>query len=245
MRRLPHGYTNRTTGDGAVVVKAYDGPDATARRDRERIALSVLAGAFPVPPLLAVDRGDRHTADHERGRDADLTVGFVPGTQAQELLAPDISASVARGVLTACGTTLRRLHGIDPRRLVEAGLAPSPAAVAQPVLVHGDYGPNNLLVDPGSMTVTAVLDWEFVHVGEAVEDLAWCEWIVRTHHPDRIGLLGAFFEAYGDTPPWPVRRRAMLERCVQLLDFCTRWDPHGAGVALWQRRLAETAEWGG
>jgi hypothetical protein len=26
--------------------------------------------------------------------------------------------------------------------------------------------------------VTAVLDWEFAHLGQPVEDLAWAEWIV-------------------------------------------------------------------
>ena len=40
-----------------------------------------------------------------------------------------------------------------------------------PVLVHGDYRMGNLLVD--GCDLTAVLDWEWVHVGEASEDLAW------------------------------------------------------------------------
>ena len=45
------------------------------------------------------------------------------------------------------------------------------------VVVHGDYGPQNLLFNPISHEVVAVLDWEFSHSGAAVEDLAWAEWI--------------------------------------------------------------------
>ena len=44
--------------------------------------------------------------------------------------------------------------------------APSPDR-----LVHGDFRMGNLIVD-GS-TLTAVLDWELVHIGEIYEDLAW------------------------------------------------------------------------
>ncbi len=237
MRRLPHGYTNQTTGNGTSVRKVYEGPDASRRRDRERAALVDLAGRIPVPPLLDdVGPEDDHPGDDEPWDDGSgdhrgLTLGFVAGTPGQELLGPDIASSVAADVLAACGTTLRRIHELD---------------VARPVLVHGDYGPNNVLLDPATLTVTAVLDWEFSHAGEPVEDLAWCEWIVRTHHPDRIDLLGAFFDAYGgDIPTWPLRHQAMLAACDSLLDFCTRWDPDGAGVTLWQRRRAETAAWQG
>jgi aminoglycoside phosphotransferase (APT) family kinase protein len=38
-------------------------------------------------------------------------------------------------------------------------------------LVHSDFNAKNLLVDPSTAEVTAVLDWEFAHAGAAVEDL--------------------------------------------------------------------------
>ena len=53
------------------------------------------------------------------------------------------------------------------------------------VLVHGDYGPQNVLLDPATQEITAVLDWEWAHAGHPVEDIAWCEWIVRMHQPAR------------------------------------------------------------
>jgi Phosphotransferase enzyme family len=239
VRRLPHGYTNQTRGDGTLVRKVYDGPDAELRRDRERAVLGDLAGRIPVPPVVD-DRGPpgglTRAPARMSSREPCLTLGFVAGTQGQELLGPDVPTGLAASVLGACGAVLRRIHEVG------AG-APDQA---RQVLVHGDFGPNNVLLDPVTLEVTAVLDWEFSHVGEPVEDLAWCEWIVRTHHGWRVDLLGAFFDAYGgEVPPWPARHQAMLAACEAMLDFCRRWDPAGGGVTLWQHRRAETATWRG
>lgn len=65
------------------------------------------------------------------------------------------------------------------------------------VLVHGDIGFHNLLVDKGS--VTAVLDWERAHLGDQAEDLAYLR-------PTLNGILdwGDFLTAYesaGGTVP--------------------------------------------
>lgn len=38
-------------------------------------------------------------------------------------------------------------------------------------LVHSDLNPKNLLLDPGTLEVTAVLDWEFAHAGHPASDL--------------------------------------------------------------------------
>lgn len=38
-------------------------------------------------------------------------------------------------------------------------------------LVHADLNPKNLLVDPSSLEVTGVLDWEFAHAGSPYADL--------------------------------------------------------------------------
>jgi aminoglycoside phosphotransferase (APT) family kinase protein len=44
------------------------------------------------------------------------------------------------------------------------------------VLLHGDYRLGNWLVErAGAQTrITGLLDWEMVHLGDPVEDLAWC-----------------------------------------------------------------------
>ncbi|MEU8353256.1 phosphotransferase [Streptomyces sp. NPDC048845] len=123
-------------------------------------------------------------------------------------------------------------------------MLPDDTPGAEKVLVHGDFGPQNVLLDPRTFEVTAVVDWEFAHLGDPVEDLAWCEWIVRTHHPEHRTALGHFFRAYGGkVPPWPVRRAAMLTRCETLRRFCDRWEPNGPGARSWQGRAAATADW--
>lgn len=53
------------------------------------------------------------------------------------------------------------------------------------VLLHGDYRLGNWLVErAGAATrLTGILDWEMVHLGDPVEDLAWCAshlWRART-----------------------------------------------------------------
>jgi aminoglycoside phosphotransferase (APT) family kinase protein len=45
-----------------------------------------------------------------------------------------------------------------------------PDAGIQPVIVHGDIGPGNFLIDEGR--VRALIDWEMVRVGHPLEDLA-------------------------------------------------------------------------
>lgn len=220
MQPLRHGYTNDTRGDGRVVVKRYAGPDALARQDRERLVLGRLPGLVPVPALL------------DGAADGELRMAFVAGVQGQEL----IDAGLAAPVLRACGQALRRIHEVDLRRVLPA--QPHPAGA---VLVHGDYGPNNVLLDPETFAVTAVLDWEWAHPGDRVEDLAWAEWIVRMHHSPHVGALDGLFTAYGWRPSWRERQGAMVSRCRRLLEMCRRWD--AGAVRLWEHRTEVTAGW--
>jgi tRNA A-37 threonylcarbamoyl transferase component Bud32 len=221
MRPLKHGYTNRTLADGAVVEKTYEGPGAELRLHREHLLLTRLQGRLPVPPVRAADAGT-------------LTLGFVEGAPGQELL----GTGRAEQVLERSGELLSRIHRIEP------SILPDGRHESDKVLVHGDFGPHNVLLDPATYEVTAVVDWEFAHLGDPVEDLAWCEWIVRTHHPAQCHALGHFFRAYGaEVPSWPLRQAAMLARCEAFQRFCHRWEPNGSGVRLWRERSATTADW--
>jgi aminoglycoside phosphotransferase (APT) family kinase protein len=75
------------------------------------------------------------------------------------------------------------------RRLTDSGLPADPAVTAavlwlrahvpscdETTLVHGDYRLGNFLVerDGARARLTGVLDWEMVHLGDPLEDLAWC-----------------------------------------------------------------------
>jgi aminoglycoside phosphotransferase len=217
---MRHGYTNHTCGDATVVVKGYRGPDGSARLARESEMLHLLRGRMPVPEIYAAMPGE-------------LTMQFLPGAHGQDLL----EQGHDRPVLRACGELLRVLHAVPVADLKLAGSAGR-------VLVHGDFGPNNVLLDPATFTVTGLLDWEFAHLGDPVEDLAWCEWIVRAHHPRHRGALEEFFVGYGDPiPAWPERQAAMVARCKQLRQFCQRWEPDGPAAALWAERGAIAANW--
>ena len=48
---------------------------------------------------------------------------------------------------------------------------PTPAAKIS--VVHGDYRSGNFLHD-GAGHIVGILDWEMVHFGDPLEDLAWC-----------------------------------------------------------------------
>jgi aminoglycoside phosphotransferase (APT) family kinase protein len=218
---MPHSYTNRTTRTGSVVTKVYQGPEAARRCAREAAAMRGLAGRLPVPTVIF------HGVDS-------LRMGLMAGVHGQEL----IDAGQADQVLRACGQMLRRIHAIDPAlaRVEEQDRVCG-------VLVHGDYGPNNVLLDPAARAVTAVLDWEWAHHGEPVEDLAWCEWIVRMHHPQHALALDGLFGAYGSAPAWVERQQAMLTQCRAMLDLCERWQPGGDSARQWQHRLAVTESW--
>jgi Ser/Thr protein kinase RdoA (MazF antagonist) len=217
-RRLPHGYTNATSIDAAAssqgrrVIKRYLGPDAEERLSCEVRALHALAGRFPVPRLL----------DHDTSR---IVVGYLVGVPGQEVLEQE-----PLPVLHEVGRAARRLQEMDVDESVDL-------PGGGEVLVHGDFGPQNMLFgDDGRLT--GVVDWEFAHLGEPIEDLAWAEWIVRTHHSHLTDALPALFRGYGSRPSWSQRHSAMLARCGQMLDFARRWAPEAAD--LWQQRVLTT-----
>lgn len=221
MELLPHSYTNRTMRDGPVVAKVYQGPDAARRCARETAVLRGLAGRLPVPAVISSGGGI-------------LRMGLVAGVHGQDL----IDAGLAGRVLGACGRTLRRVHATPPASAhIEEGDQPLA------VLVHGDYGPNNVLLDPDAQEVTAILDWEWAHAGDRVEDLAWCEWIVRMHHRPHVTALAALFQGYGSVPAWPARQQAMLAQCRALLAAAERWQPGGEAARQWRGRLQVTRSW--
>ncbi|MBM4383005.1 MAG: phosphotransferase family protein [Deltaproteobacteria bacterium] len=69
------------------------------------------------------------------------------------------------------------------------------------VLCHGDVGPGNFLHD--GARVTALLDWEFAHVGDPMDDLGWLAF--RGHHMQAdIGDLGAQLARWSSRTGWPV-----------------------------------------
>lgn len=61
------------------------------------------------------------------------------------------------------------LHGLGPAAVDTFAMLPDRAD--RVVLVHSDFNPKNILVDPATGHVTALLDWEFAHAGSPFTDL--------------------------------------------------------------------------
>ena len=70
------------------------------------------------------------------------------------------------------------------------------------VLVHADYRTGNYLFDEQSGEITAILDWEFAHIGDYHEDLGWVvQRIFGSSDGDRFYVSGLlereeFLDAY-------------------------------------------------
>jgi aminoglycoside phosphotransferase (APT) family kinase protein len=93
------------------------------------------------------------------------------------------------------------------RRIAAARVAPDPLcefaarwldacapAADRTVLCHGDAGPGNFLFE--GERVTALLDWEFAHLGDPLDDLAWVA--VRAHLLGGFGDLAEGFRTWRD-----------------------------------------------
>jgi aminoglycoside phosphotransferase (APT) family kinase protein len=98
------------------------------------------------------------------------------------------------------------------------------------------------LLEVAAWEVSAVLDWEFAHEGDPLDDLAWAEWIVRMHHRDAVEALSALFEGYGFRPPWKIRHDAMVKKCASFGGLCRRRGQI-EGAELWDRRQQATRAW--
>jgi aminoglycoside phosphotransferase (APT) family kinase protein len=88
-----------------------------------------------------------------------------------------------------------------------------------PVFLHGDWRIGNLAVDRTG--IVAVLDWEFAHVGDPVEDVAWP--LVRAW---RFGADGRRLGGVGDVEPYLARYNELTGRDVSLEELYV-WEVLG------------------
>lgn len=221
--RLPHGYTNltRRAAGGAVVEKMFVGSDALDRLRREELCLAAIADVLPVPRV--VDKDEEQLV---------LRLGWIEGAPGQDL----IEQGHERPVLRATGELLAEFQTHASTLLVPHLVG------AGTVAVHGDFGPQNLLLVHRDCRVAGLVDWEFAHLGGPEEDLAWAEWIVRMHHASSVEALDELFVGYGTRPPWSVRHGAMVHQCESLLSRCET-EGLGDAVEMWQSRLLITEGW--
>lgn len=129
------------------------GAGGTISDDLLNVLAKGLAGLHALPPLVELD-------DHTDSINAtmwSLSMGeaarrYIAGFRdlyAQQMTTP------SPAVLALYSWVLDRL----------------PDSPGRPVLVHGDVGFHNMVLHEGRLT--ALVDWEFAHVGDPVEDLAY------------------------------------------------------------------------
>ncbi len=85
------------------------------------------------------------------------------------------------------------------------------ASVGRVSFVHSDLNPKNLIVDPSTLRVAAVLDWEFAHAGSPYTDLGNAVRFDR-----QPAWVDAVVAAYDDPSALDLARRADLWALVEL-----------------------------
>ncbi|MBI1918875.1 MAG: phosphotransferase family protein [Planctomycetes bacterium] len=209
-------------------------------------------------PFFLMDRVEGESIGRRIVREPALAEarGLLPRQMGEQLLrihampldSPDLEFlprpqgdSPARAAVEAVARQLERLG--EPHPVLELALrwllnhAP---ACEERVLCHGDFRVGNLMVGPDGLR--AVFDWEFAHLGDPAEDLAWPCVRAWRYGKDALRLGGVgqpdeFLDAYaGNTH----RHRELEGRLAywEILGNC-RWavgciqqaDRHLAGQA--------------
>lgn len=94
------------------------------------------------------------------------------------------------------------------------------AAPGRTALVHSDFNPKNLLVDPELGTVTGLVDWEYSHAGSPVTDAG--NLLRFGDHPVFDAAFASHFFAHAPAlPPEPLRLARALD-LIALLDLAAR-----------------------
>jgi aminoglycoside phosphotransferase (APT) family kinase protein len=125
---------------------------------------------------------------------------LAPPPDADWLPRPEPGWSAARTALERTAQQLARLGEPHPAlELAIRWLRPRLPEGAGSTFVHGDFRIGNLMVGPNGLV--GVFDWEFAHVGDPHEDLAWPCVRAWRFGQDRLGLGGVgepeeFFTAY-------------------------------------------------
>jgi aminoglycoside phosphotransferase (APT) family kinase protein len=114
---------------------------------------------------------------------------------------PDINQTPAHMLISQCETNLDQVG--EPHPALELALRwlrqNGPPPPERLVLLHGDYRLGNVVVDEQGLA--GILDWEFAHIGDPAQDLAWPlvrAWRFKVDHLHFGGVAPAepFLQAY-------------------------------------------------
>jgi aminoglycoside phosphotransferase (APT) family kinase protein len=100
-------------------------------------------------------------------------------------------------------------------------------------LVHSDLNATNLLVDPQTLEVTGVLDWEYAHAGHPFADLG--NLLRFDRDPAYVGgILQSYAELRG-TPPARALELARAADLAALLELASRAGENPVATRAWER----------
>jgi aminoglycoside phosphotransferase (APT) family kinase protein len=103
--------------------------------------------------------------------------------------------------------------------------------VGRRCLVHSDFNSKNLLVDPETLEVTGLVDWEFAHAGHPFTDLGN---LLRFERDE--GLTAAVLDAYA------VRRHVAVDEALALARAADLWALVDLATRRHQNPVAERAD---
>lgn len=197
--------------------------------------LRLVRGLLPVPQVLEVRRASGDLP-------ALLVTEFLPGVRG-DLLLPTLDDAGLRTAGESVGRVAAALGGmpllkrgvfVDGELTVEPFDVELPASLGEvgaaaealldeesrTCLVHSDLNPKNLLLDPDTLAVTGVLDWEFAHAGHPFTDLGN---VLRfDREPAYVeGVLTAYAGLRG-TPPERALELARAADLYALADLASR-----------------------
>ncbi len=208
---------NQVTISQDHVIKRYIGPGAFHRWQTEKYILIAVANTIPVPKMLI------------NTNEAEISIGVVPGKSCDTLMSLGNSQQLFHNI----GLALRTIHQFPVQDLT-GNIQGNGSA-----LIHGDFNIYNIMFDLNMMTDICILDWEWAHLGESVEDLAWMEWSIRMNFTKFEKDLPYFYEAYGEIPDWRYRKDAMILQCNRNLEYA-RMIGERKTMQQWQHRAQIT-----
>jgi len=258
--KLTGGYTNTTLllegSNPLVIAKIYSNKNIDAKTEVSCLTFLNSAGMTP-----------RVHDCFEENELLFVIMDYVPGLNGQELLEQG-DLNQRRTIFERLGTFLARdVHSLirdnyeldlplmnlfDPKgdehdlipdhlkKLVEHVL--SVPGTGKSTLIHGDYGPHNVLISNDSMHI---IDWEWAAWGHPLYDVAWVIWFVNLHYPHFAKELSeVFLNAYKEHSDIPITNDLIKAYSTsKVIHIINRIKYANADVkAEWLRRLAWTLQ---
>lgn len=129
-----------------------------------RFVASHLASAFAVPKVVRRGKAGAHFP-HDF-----LVCELVPGIGADHPEAPHSDR-----LISDLGEALTHIHGVPVASAADIGLTQPEHDdyKGAPRFVHGDFSPDNVIVDPTSGRLVGVIDWGNSAIGDPALDFIW------------------------------------------------------------------------